>query len=179
MSLRRPHRLWSSCGSNPFEVHKASIQAAMLTGRYPTEKLQRHWTENKSGLCSLPGCSGTDVGSLEHILLACKALKAEREHAMKLCYETSLENIPLFEIINSYLSPDAPEHLSMQFLLDSCSLPEVRLLIQAKDFLSLDKLLYVTRTWCYLIHRRRMTLLGYFKFRWHIFFSFVSFCDCG
>ena len=40
MSLRQPHSLWSSCGSNPFECHKAVTAARMLSGRYLTDKLQ-------------------------------------------------------------------------------------------------------------------------------------------
>jgi hypothetical protein len=57
MSLRQPHPLWSSCGSNPFECHKAVTAARMLSGRYLTDKLQRHWTQNKPRSCLLPTCS--------------------------------------------------------------------------------------------------------------------------
>jgi hypothetical protein len=32
MSFSRPHPKWSSCGSNPFEVHKAVTSARMLSG---------------------------------------------------------------------------------------------------------------------------------------------------
>ena len=62
MSLTRPHSLLSSCGSNPFEVHKAVVQAKMLSGTYITDKLASHWTPNFLGLCSIPGCTGQDVG---------------------------------------------------------------------------------------------------------------------
>ena len=165
MSLCRPHPLWTSCGSNPFEVHKASVQATMLAGRYQTEKLQRHWTENKSGNCSLPGCNGGHIGSLEHILLECEALKEERDHVTNLCYKTSLESLQLFEVINGALSPGAAEDLKMQFILDCSSLPEVRSMRQCGNFLDLDRLFYVTRTWCYVLHRKRMILLGLFNFR--------------
>ena len=33
MSLLRPHPIWTTCGSNPFEVNKAITQARMLLGR--------------------------------------------------------------------------------------------------------------------------------------------------
>ena len=56
MSLIRTHPIWSSCGPNPFECHKAVITTRMLSGRYLTDKLQRHWTHNKAGACLLPGC---------------------------------------------------------------------------------------------------------------------------
>ena len=39
MSLMHPHPLWSSCGSNPFEIHKAITAAKMLSGRYLTDTL--------------------------------------------------------------------------------------------------------------------------------------------
>ena len=54
MSLSAPHPIWSSFGSNPFKCHKAITAALMLSGRYLTDKQQRHWTGNKSSpiLCS-------------------------------------------------------------------------------------------------------------------------------
>ena len=74
MSLSTPHPLWTSAHS-PYEVQKAVIQAWMISGRYCTDKLARHWSSrNPSGLCLLPGCDGLHVGSLEHILLHCQAL---------------------------------------------------------------------------------------------------------
>ena len=69
MSLLKPQKLWTTCGSNPFEVNKAIVQARMLSGHYPTDKLVRHWSKNKSCVCLLPGCSGSALGSLEHLLL--------------------------------------------------------------------------------------------------------------
>ena len=73
MSLTRPHPIWTTCGSNPFESHKASIASRMLSGRYLTDKLQRHWTMNKTGVCLLPTCSPPAEGSLEHIAKLSKA----------------------------------------------------------------------------------------------------------
>ena len=70
MSLRYPHPLWLSAGSNPFECRKAVIAARMLSGRYPTDRLCRHWSQNKDGYCQLPACAPTkSPGSLEHLLL--------------------------------------------------------------------------------------------------------------
>ena len=79
MSLTKPHPLWLSCGSNPFEVNKAVVQARMLSGRYPTDQLSRHWNQqNRAGYCLLQGCSGKAEGSLEHIILHCPALLSTR-----------------------------------------------------------------------------------------------------
>ena len=40
MSLTQTHPMFTSCGSNSYEVSKAIIQAKMLSGRYRTDKLQ-------------------------------------------------------------------------------------------------------------------------------------------
>ena len=64
MSLIRPHPIWTTCGSNPYEVNKAVIQARMLSGRYITDKLACHWTRNTTGTCQLEGCSPQAIGSL-------------------------------------------------------------------------------------------------------------------
>ena len=85
MSLTRPHPIWTTCGSNPFESHKASIASRMLSGRYLTDKLQRHWTMNKTGVCLLPTCSPPAEGSLEHILLHCPAVSETCAKILKLC----------------------------------------------------------------------------------------------
>ena len=68
MCLTKPHPIWYSCGSNPFECHKAVIAAMMVSGRYLTDRLQRPWsTNNKEGLCLLPTCCLSQAsGTLEH-----------------------------------------------------------------------------------------------------------------
>ena len=47
LSLMRPHPIWTSLNSNPYECKAARIQALFLTGRYRTEKLCRFWSSNK------------------------------------------------------------------------------------------------------------------------------------
>ena len=42
MSLSAPHPMWSSARS-PFEVRKAVVVARMMSGRYRTDHLTRHW----------------------------------------------------------------------------------------------------------------------------------------
>ena len=69
MSLTRPHPLWYTAGSSPSKVAMASIQALMISGRYRSEALFRHWApKNKNGFCLLsPTCSET-VETIQHIL---------------------------------------------------------------------------------------------------------------
>ena len=71
MSLTSPHPLWLNAGS-PFEVSKAVVVARMLSGRYRTDRLTRHWNkDNPHGFCRLPGCLHEE-GNLAHILLHSK-----------------------------------------------------------------------------------------------------------
>ena len=164
MSLLRPHPIWTTCGSNPFEVNKAITQARMLSGRYITDQLARHWTQNKAGKCLLPGCTQPNIGSLEHVLLECSALNSTRQKMVSLCFNVGNEYLPVKNIIEEALSTKDYKHL-MQFLLDCSSLPAVVTLQQVCGSECFYPLFYATRTWCYSIHRKRMDLLGLFQYR--------------
>ena len=131
MSLTKPHPIWLTCGSNPFEVHKAVTQARMLSGRYVTDQLSRHWTKNSSGLCSLTGCTGQDLGSLEHILLFCPALSDARLRVIELCRKVASESEELEAILNHFLENQTTDVI-MQFLLDCSTLPAVVLSNQSR-----------------------------------------------
>ena len=166
MSLVKPHPLWTTCNSNPFEVNKAIVQARMLSGRYPTDKLVRHWSKNKSGVCLLPGCSGTALGSLEHILLQCPALHSthHRLEQLSLCVTTMYP--PVADLIKTLLNTGNPDKkLAMQLILDCSAIPEVISLVQCHGPDVLHHLFYVSRNWCYSVHRKRMDLLGLFQYR--------------
>ena len=123
MSLTKPHPIWSSFGSNPFQCHKAVITARMLSGRYLTDHLQRHWTVNSEGFCLLPACSPTkSPGTLEHILLWCTALHSTREKMLDLCRRTCQDQPVVAEILSSAFS-DKSEQTLMQLLLDCTVVP--------------------------------------------------------
>ena len=165
MSLTKPHPIWSSCGSNPFECHKAVTAARMLSGRYLTDRLQRHWTENKCGFCLLPACAPLQFdGTLEHLLLFCPSLKKTRDRLLELVSKVSTEDNQISFIINSVFCDPDPNVL-MQFLLDCSTMPVVIDTTQRSGFQIRDRLLYVGRTWCYNIHRERMKQMGLMKFR--------------
>ena len=165
MSLCKPHPLWSSCTSNPFEVNKAVVQARMLSGRYPTDQLTKHWNQkNKSGLCLLEGCSGQSPGSLQHILLECPALCPTRQNLIGLLLKTASMYPMVANILySSFYTPD--QSLRMQFLLDCSVLPAVVTLVQTNGEEILHQLYYISRNWCYSIHRKRMELLGLYQYR--------------
>ena len=164
MSLIKPHLLWLTCGSNPFEVNKAVIQARMLSGRYITDKLARHWSQNEAGHCSLPTCSTNAIGSLEHFLLFCPALQEPRDKMMKLCHDVSETN-DIVKSITKLIFNDPNYKRRMQFLLDCSTIPEVIQLTQRYNLEVLGQLFYISRNWCYAIHRSRMTQLGLYKYR--------------
>ena len=79
-SLSSPHPLWLSAGSSSFECRKAVTHARMLSGRFMTEYLARHWSENKGGYCTFQSCTGL-IGTLEHMLIWCHPLAHTRENS--------------------------------------------------------------------------------------------------
>ena len=165
MSLTRPHPLWFSCGSNSFESHKAVQTSRMLSGRYLTDRLQRHWTQNRDGFCLLPACSpARSLGSLEHLLLHCSSLKLTRDKMMRLCNKVSTENQDVANILLPVLNSGI-EKTTMQILLDCTTIPSVIRTTQEFGPDTRDKILYLGRTWCYSIHRERMNQMGLFSFR--------------
>ena len=151
MSLSSPHPLWSTAGS-PFEVSKAVVSARMLSGRYRTDYLSRHWSRtNPEGLCRLPGCEGSE-GSLEHILLHCPAL-AEARSRMITHWSSFLVSRPwLFPVIAHHTLGDVSLHL--QFLIDASTLPLVISSNRSNPEI-LPSCLYLTRTWNFAIHLTR------------------------
>ena len=164
MSLIRPHSLWTSCGPNPFECHKATIAARMLSGRYLTDKLQRHWTQNKEGICLLDSCVFGSEGTLEHILLRCQALSSVRYQLLSLAAKVSFEHPRLFAVISEAFLSNSQDRI-MQLILDCSSIPSVINTTQTFGPQIRDRLHYLGRTWCYNIHRERMHLLGLLDFR--------------
>ena len=154
MSLVKPHPIWSSCNSNPYEVNKAIVKARMLSGRYPTDKLCRHWTHNRSGLCTLQGCNGESLGSLEHLVLSCPALQPSRQTCIDFLLSVAHEH-PIMKtwIMDTLCSIDTT--LVMQFLLDCSTLPRVISLVETHGTHVLSILFRATRNWCYSLHRKR------------------------
>ena len=66
MSLDCPHPIYQTCGSNSYEICKAIVQAKMVSGRYRTDRLVRHFYPDSDGNCSI--CPENVPGTIEHIL---------------------------------------------------------------------------------------------------------------
>ena len=131
--------------------------------------LNRHFTSTPQtlyitsiqALCSHLETSGT----LQHLHLFCPSLATRRSNLLNLAAKVAAEHHALSNILNNFLFKPSEPSVTIQLLLDCTSIPEV---IQTKDNygpMIMDRLLYLGRTWCYSIHRDRMTQLGYLKFR--------------
>ena len=143
----------------------AVCQARMLSGRYRTCWLERHWcATNPPGNCSLPTCSLTPTpGTLSHILTKCKDLEPARERVLSLWAAAAQDNPTIQPILTQY-STTTDTALFVQFLLDCTVLPEVivQSQIEGKKFQAI--FLYLTRTFCFSVHKSRLTLLG----KWNV-----------
>ena len=155
---RGAHPLWKTCKSSPSAVRAATVQAKMLSGRYRSCWLRRHWS-GESGECRLPGC-GMVPGDVAHLLSAeCPAL--QQSLASTFCHIKSLlEPHPL--LLSLLLSARNGDRESVtMFFLDPSTEPQVIKLCQLYGRASvLDPLFQVSRAWIWAAHRARMRLLG-------------------
>ena len=164
MSLSKPHPLWATASSNPYEVNKAVVQAKMLSGRYRTESLSRFWSNNPNGFCILSNCLGNaQKEDIIHILVTCPSLSSKRTRLKDFFHSYSRKNPVIENSINSFFESKVPQYQT-QFLLDCSVIPEVVLLRQNLGLGILSSLFYLTRTWCYSLHRERLRQLG----RWNL-----------
>ena len=164
-TLSSPHPIWSSAGSSSYEVSKATIQARMLSGRYRTDWFTRHWSAvNKSGDCQLPSCQDDlTPGTLRHLLLECPGTSAARTRVVALWSIYLSDKPDVFKLVNYYSITCANQELFLQFLLDCSSLPLVISAVQKSGVDVINHLFYLTRTWCFSIHKSRMKDLGIWK----------------
>ena len=164
MSLTSPHPLWTSAGSSPANIAMATTQARMLSGRYKSERLCRHWSKNKNGFCLLsPECSRT-VEDIPHILRDCEALRETRDNLVNYTIEYC-KSIPNYisELLMTLTDISSPTFC--QFLLDCSVVPSVIRAAQIYDSVTVYHHVFtVTRTWIYSLHKRRMKILG----RWNL-----------
>ena len=156
-SLLSPHATWKLAGNSPYEVNKSQIVAKMLSGRYRTEALRRHWSVYSDGFCSLPTCYKT-LGDLEHILLFCPALEPIRIRFYSIWNQKLQHFPPLLELFLSLRN--ATSHYVMVFLLDPSANSDVIRLTQQHGSWVLQNVIYLTRTYVYNIHKERLILSG-------------------
>ena len=129
----------------------------MISGRYRTESLCRFWSSNTAGFCEASTCDGVR-GDLEHLLISCPALKLDRDRVYNLWLLKSRENSPLFALITSIMSASPTEQV--KFILNPCANPEILKLVQTQGTPLLEHITYLTRTFAFNMHRKKLILTG-------------------
>ena len=111
----------------------------------------------------LSSCTDTNqLESPEHILLTCPAYTTTRNNMFNMCMNVS--NPISFQLVSTIFSSGSHTKI-MQFLLDCSPLPEVVSCAQMYGEDIYSDLFYLSRTWCFSIHKERMKRLGKWNFR--------------
>ena len=159
LGLTKCHPIFTSCGSSPWEVEKATSQARLLSGRYRVEALSGHWTPwNRDGLCTLPECWQTEAshrGTVEAMLLSCPSLSTYRADLMQFCL-TFLSRFPKLTCLAKICLELDP----VQFWLDCSTMWPVISAKQSEGEWLLYPLFKVTRNYCHVLHSARVSLLS-------------------
>ena len=127
----------------------------MISGRYRSDRLVRHFSPGLDGNCTL--CNENVPGSIDHILIECSSLSEVRGQLFVILDDT-LSDIPkslIFTVLNSGNKKDF-----VQFLLDCSVNSDVISATQLYGVEVLDELFRFTRLWCYQIHKRKLKLQG-------------------
>ena len=158
LSLSQPSLLWLAAGSNSFESAKSLIIGKMISGRYRSDYLCRHWTpSNRNGFCLAQTCPGI-VGDLVHMLTLCPSLQPTRTRLVSFWQEKTAGTPILHNIISKIIH--SPPDVQVQFILDPCSSPQVLVVWGLLTQEHLLHLLYLVRTFAYYMHRAKMIALG-------------------
>ena len=160
MNITKPHPIWATVGSNPHEITKAIQQARFLSGRYKSMSLSRHWSSNKEGYCLAPTCRNK-LETTEHILIQCEAYIECKRRLYSLWLSTPSKVV--LSLVLEALSSET--NYLLQFIIDCSVLPSVILATQKYGKDVLGELFYLTRSWCFSIHRSRMKMLGRWNFQ--------------
>ena len=159
MSLTHASPLWTSCDGSQHEVRKATVQARMVSGRYRTCWIRRHWSGDSTGACRVPGCTGDTPGTLLHLATGqCPGLATAVSAAVQ-HWKTFIASHPhLNPIIQEY--SDAEPEVFLRFLLNPSTEPSVLALTQELGDFITTELCHLTRSWLFLLHRERFKKLG-------------------
>ena len=101
------------------------------------------------------------IETIEHILITCVAYQETKGNLFRLWLSTA--NPIVYELVLGALSSD--RQYLLQFLLDCSTIPSVIKAAQIHGFEVYNELFYLTRTWCFSIHRQRMKGLGRWNFQ--------------
>jgi len=150
------HPLWWTCNSSSSAVRSATVMAKMLSGRYRSCWLRRHWTQ-ESGACRLPGC-GQVPGDVAHLLSAeCPALQPHLASTLQHLLDMFAPHPHLLHPVLTALHGD--REAVTTFFLDPSTDPLVIQLVQLYGSVNvLVPLFQASRAWVWSAHRARMRL---------------------
>ena len=122
----------------------------MASGRFRTESLSKHWSENKAGHCKATSCDMIP-GTLEHLLIGCPALDTVRQRM----YTMWLARTVMFPTLHSTIKNilHANEQTIVQFILEPLAFSEVATSFKIHGQRFIDQLSYLTRTFAFYIDR--------------------------
>ena len=149
-SVWRPHLLWEFSKSNPFESCKAMVVARMISGRYRTDMLQKHWTNNRNGYCQAPTCVNV-LGDLIHMMVTCPSVSVIRSNMYNVWMKKSALCPPLATFLLN-LWGNEPE-VFMQFILEPSVFPKVASLCHTYGIKVYSDVLYLTRTYAFYLDK--------------------------
>ena len=96
--LGRPHLIWEFAQHHPFEVSKAIIVARLMSGRYRTDQMRRHWTQNKEGFCLAPTCQNV-AGDIPHMFVSYPAIRSIKQRILSFWNQKSAPCPPLLSFL--------------------------------------------------------------------------------
>ena len=161
LSLTHCHPLWTTCPSGPLPTKQASLMARILSGRYQSCWLRRHW-DHTDGCCRLPGC-GAPRGDTLHIFTGqCPALQSASMLA-KQKWIIATDSIPfMLEFVNELMVRNPTNFL--EFVSDPSTDSPTIALAQTYGTAIWSTVFHMARTWLYLHHQERLKLLGLHQF---------------
>ena len=133
----------------------------MISGRYRTEKLSRFWSDNRLGHCLASTCDQV-VGDLPHLLLHCPSLQALRASLYRMWLTKAAMYTELYNLTSQVLL--STDEVKMRFILDPTSFPTIISLTQLEGATVLDTVFYMSRTFAYALHRKKLILTGKWPF---------------
>ena len=146
----KPHLLWEFSKHHPFESSKAMVVAKMISGRYRTDSLQRHWSDNCEGYCLAPSCNKI-IGDLVHMMVNCPSISEIRNKMHNIWKQKSASCPPLLLFLENVWN--AKPAVFLKFILEPSVFPEVARLCQLFGMKVYSVISYLTRTYAFYLDR--------------------------
>ena len=157
-TLTTPHPVWSTAVTSSFETRKATVLARMVSGRFRSDYMARHWSGNRQGFCLAHTCNQT-VGDLKHLLIQCPALAPVRQRMWDMFFTKSVQFPALLHFLQ-WLEKSSPE-TQLQFLLDPTAFQEIWEIWELFGQPAFNHVYYLTRTYAYYLYRQRQIMAGF------------------